>query len=181
MIFSETRLPGAFVIELEKHEDERGFFARTFCEREFARHGLALRYPQCNVSYNRAAHTLRGLHYQVAPHAEAKLVRCTSGAILDVIVDLRAGSPTRLGWLCVELSRATGRSLYVPEGFAHGFLTLVADTEVTYQMSAPFDAGAGRGLRWDDPVLGITWPFRPAVISQRDSSYPDLDPEKIET
>ena len=135
---------------------------------------------QASASYNHRSGTLRGLHYQAEPFAEAKLVRCTSGAIWDVIVDLRRGSLTRLGWFGVELSQATRTALYVPEGFAHGFLTLTEDAEVLYQMSASFEASAGRGLRWDDPVLGIAWPHRPAVISQRDASYPDLDPETVE-
>jgi dTDP-4-dehydrorhamnose 3,5-epimerase len=174
VIFSETELPGAFIVDVELAEDERGGFARTYCEREFAAHGLATRFPQCNVSYNRRAGTLRGLHYQVAPHAEVKLVRCTAGSLLDVIVDLRTGSRTFLKWIAVELRADTRRALYVPEGFAHGFLTLHDGTEVAYQMGSFHEPSAARGIRWNDPALGIGWPRQPAVISARDASYPDL-------
>jgi dTDP-4-dehydrorhamnose 3,5-epimerase len=173
VIFEKTALAGAWIIDVELARDERGGFARTFCEREFAAHGLATRFPQCNVSTNRKAGTLRGMHYQLPPHAEVKLVRCTRGSILDVIVDLRSGSPTRLDWIALELSAATRRALYVPEGFAHGFLTLEDDTEVFYQMGAFHEPGAARGFRWDDPLFAIGWPRRPAVISARDAGYPD--------
>ena len=180
MIFSETPLPGAWIVDVEPAEDERGSFARTYCEREFAKRGLATRFPQCNVSYNRRAGTLRGLHYQAAPHAEVKLVRCTSGAIADVIVDLRRGSPTRLGWFALELNAGTRRALYIPEGFAHGFITLEDGTEVSYQMGEFYDPSAARGIRWDDPAIGIGWPRRPAVISTRDAGYPDIRPDELE-
>jgi dTDP-4-dehydrorhamnose 3,5-epimerase len=173
MIFRTTPLSGARVVELEPHVDPRGLFARSFCEREFAAHGLATRYPQANVSWNRKAHTLRGLHWQAAPHAEAKLVRCTSGAIHDVIVDLRRGSPTCLRWFAIELSAANRKALYVPEGFAHGFLTLTEESEVSYWMSESFAPEASRGLRFDDPLLAIDWPARPSVISERDLAFPD--------
>lgn len=133
---------------------------------------------QCNVSRNRRAHTLRGMHYQLPPHEEAKLVRCTAGAIWDVIVDLRPGSATWLRWTGAELSAENGSALYVPEGFAHGFLTLRDDTEVFYQMSAFYEPGAARGLRWNDPRIGIAWPAEPAVISERDAAYPDFSPEE---
>jgi len=177
--FSETALPGAWLVDVEPAEDERGGFARTYCEREFAARGLITRFPQCNVSYNRRAGTLRGLHYQVPPHAEVKLVRCTAGAIADVIVDLRGGSPTRLKWLAVELSARTRRALYVPEGFAHGFITLEDDTEVFYQIGAFYEPAAARGIRWDDPLFAIGWPRRPAVIAPRDASYPDARPDEL--
>ncbi|HKU39027.1 MAG TPA: dTDP-4-dehydrorhamnose 3,5-epimerase family protein, partial [Polyangiales bacterium] len=151
MIFQATRLPGAQLIELERRGDERGYFARTFCEREFAAHGLPVRFPQCNASFNALAGTLRGMHFNAAPQREAKLVRCTRGAIYDVIVDLREGSPTRFQWLGVELSEDNGSALFIPEGFAHGFLTRADKTEVFYHMSAFYSADVARGVRWDDP------------------------------
>lgn len=175
MMFHTTPLADACVVELDPHVDERGLFARSFCEREFAAQGLATRYPQANISWNREAHTLRGLHWQAAPHAEAKLVRCTGGAIHDVIVDLRRGSPTCLGWFAIELSASNRKALYVPEGFAHGFLTLEDESEVSYWMSESFAPEAARGLRFDDPRLGIAWPVRPRVISERDLGYPDFE------
>ena len=180
MIFTETKLPGAVLVELEPARDERGFFARSYCEREFGDRGLSTHYPQCNVSFNRVRGTLRGMHYQVGPHAEVKLVRCTSGSVFDVIVDLRAGSPTRLKWVGLELSARTRSALYIPEGFAHGFMTLEDDTEVFYQMGASYAPAATRGLRWNDPALGIDWPSDPVVISERDAAYPDLDPDRLE-
>lgn len=173
MIFTELALKGAFLIEPERLEDERGFFARTFCVAEFAAHGLIPTVAQCNVSYNRRRGTLRGLHYQAPPHAEAKLVRCTAGAAFDVIVDLRAGSPTRGRWLGVELSAQNRRMLYIPEGFAHGFQTVADDTELFYQISKAHVPQGERGIRWDDPGLAIEWPA-PAdrIISHRDLSLP---------
>lgn len=175
MIFRTTPLAGACVVELEPHADARGLFARSFCEREFAAHGLATRWPQANLSWNRKAHTLRGLHWQAAPRAEAKLVRCTAGAIHDVIVDLRRGSPTCLRWFAIELSARNRLALYVPEGFAHGFLTLADGSEVSYWMSAPHAPEAARGLRFDDARLAIDWPARPSVISERDLALPGFD------
>lgn len=175
MLFHETKLAGAYVIELERRADERGFFARTFCEREFAVHRLPTRFPQSNLSRNRHAATLRGMHYQAAPHRESKLVRCTTGAIYDVIVDLRPSSPTRLEWVGVELTAESGRALFVPEGFAHGFLTLFDDTDVSYQMGEFYEPDASRGIRWNDPCLNIRWPRQPAVIAERDASYPDFN------
>jgi len=175
MIFRETELPGAFVIEPERIADERGFFARTWCRDEFAAHGLSTDLIQCNVSYNARRGTLRGMHYQVAPHAEVKLVRCTRGAIFDAIVDLRPDSPTFRRWVGVDLSPEDGRMLYIPEGFAHGFQTLRDETEVAYQMSHFHHPESARGLRWDDPAVGIAWP--PAgsrIISGRDLSLPSL-------
>ena len=173
MIFTETRLANAFVIDPEPYADERGLFARTFCAREFAEHGLDTTPVQCNVSLNRRRGTMRGMHWQAAPHEEAKLVRCTHGAIHDVIVDLRPDSATFGGHVGVELTAGNRRMLYVPEGFAHGFLTLEDDTEVFYQMSAFYEPDAARGLRYDDPALGIRWPAEVRVVSERDRSWPD--------
>jgi dTDP-4-dehydrorhamnose 3,5-epimerase len=180
MRFHELPLGAAFIVDLERHEDERGFFARSFCEREFAAHGLPSRFPQSNVSWNRSGGTLRGMHYAAAPHREAKLVRCTSGAIHDVIVDLRPGSPTRFEWTAVELDAENRRALFVPEGFAHGFLTLRDETEVLYQMGEFFVPEAARGFRFDDPRFGIRWPEAPRVISDRDRGYPDFDPDRFD-
>ncbi len=174
MIFHASKLSGAYLIELELHRDDRGFFARSFCAREFAAHGLATRFVQSNVSFNALRGTLRGMHWQVAPHAEAKLVRCTSGSLFDVIVDLRPGSPTYRAWAGFELDARQRRLLYVPEGFAHGFITLEPDTEVFYEMSAEHVPEASRGLRFDDPGIGIEWPMRPSCISDRDAALPLL-------
>ena len=176
MKFKETPLKGAFVIDLELLEDERGFFARSFCADEFAAHGLPSTFPQSNLSRNDESGTLRGMHVNTADHPEAKVVRCVRGAIHDVIVDLRAESPTRHRWLGVDLDDETGRALFVPPGCAHGFVTLRDDTDVWYLMSAPYAPGAGRGLRWDDPFFGIVWPRQPSVIAERDATYPDFDP-----
>ena len=176
MIFTETRLAGAYTIDVEPHEDERGFFARIWDGDEFAAHGLDARVAQASIAYNRAAGTLRGLHFQAAPHAETKLVRCTQGAIWDVIVDIRPGSATFLEWIGVELSAGNRRTLYVPAGFAHGYQTVTEASEVAYQMSTPHVPEAARGLRWDDQRLAIAWP--PAdgrVISDRDRAWPDVD------
>jgi dTDP-4-dehydrorhamnose 3,5-epimerase len=173
--FTETRIGGAFVIELERHEDERGYFARTFCRREFAERGLEGEVEQTSVSYNRVRHTLRGLHYQAAPHQEAKVVRCVAGAIYDVIVDLRPASPTFRQWVGAMLSAEDGNALYIPRDVAHGFLTLAPGATVLYQMSTAHHADAARGLRWNDPALAITWPAVPELISQRDASYPLLE------
>lgn len=175
MIFTESPLPGAYVIDLTPVEDERGFFARTFSPEEFAAHGLVSVMSQCSVSFNPKCGTLRGMHHQAPPHDEQKLVRCTAGAIFDVIVDIRTKSPTRHQWFGMELTASNHRSLYVPQGFAHGFITLTNDTEVFYSISIPHNAGAGQGLRWDDPALGIRWPMQPEVISRRDAEYPLLD------
>jgi dTDP-4-dehydrorhamnose 3,5-epimerase len=173
MRFEETRLAGAYLIDLEPHADERGFFARAFCEREFVAHGLPPRFPQCNISRNERMGTLRGMHFDAAPAPEAKLVRAVTGAIYDVIVDLRATSPTFLAWVAVELSAESGRALFVPGGFAHGFLTLTARTDVFYHMSDFFRPDSARGFRWNDPRFNIRWPAPPAVISPRDAAYPD--------
>jgi dTDP-4-dehydrorhamnose 3,5-epimerase len=174
MIFRETMIEGVWVVEPERYEDERGFFARTWDTREFARHGLNGRLVQCSISYNRRRGTLRGMHYQAAPHEEAKLVRCTSGAVFDVAVDLRTGSASFRRWVGIELSAVNRFAMYVPEGCAHGFLTLTDDSEIAYQISefhAPDDA---RGVRWDDPAIGIDWPVDVLVINERDRSYPDF-------
>ncbi len=175
MIFKETRLKGAFVIDLERHEDDRGFFARTFCQKEFEAHGLNPRLAQCNISFNKKKGTLRGMHYQVAPYAEAKLVRCTRGAIYDVIIDLRHDSPTFKKWVAVELTGESRLMLYIPEEFAHGFQTLEDNSEVFYQMSTPYHPQAARGVRWDDPAFGVEWPLESKVISAKDQSYEDCD------
>jgi dTDP-4-dehydrorhamnose 3,5-epimerase len=174
MIFRETPLRGAYLIELEKREDERGFFARSWCETEFKDHGLNTRIAQCNVSLNWKEGTLRGMHYQIKPFEESKLVRCTRGALHDVIIDIRRGSPTYRKHLGVELTQDNGMMLYVPEGFAHGFLTLKDDTEVFYQISEFYAPDAARGFRWNDPSFDIAWPAEVKVISDRDRSYPDF-------
>jgi dTDP-4-dehydrorhamnose 3,5-epimerase len=174
--FTETRLGGAFVIEPERFDDERGFFARSFSDREFEAHGINPRLVECNISYNRRRHTLRGMHYQAAPHAQAKLVRCTRGAVFDVIVDLRPASPTFRRWLGLELTAENPRQLYVPEGFAHGFQTLRDDTEIFYQMSAQYEPSSGRGVRWDDPAFRIEWPEADErIMAARDREYPDFN------
>jgi dTDP-4-dehydrorhamnose 3,5-epimerase len=174
MIFRPTRLPGAFLVESERLGDERGFFARTWCAREFEEAGLSPRLVQCSVSFNRERGTLRGLHFQAVPHREAKLVRCTMGAIHDVIVDLRADSPAHLEHVAVRLTARNRLALYVPEGCAHGFQTLEEGTEVFYQMTEFYEPSAGRGVRWDDPAFGIEWPMPPTVMSEKDRSYADL-------
>jgi dTDP-4-dehydrorhamnose 3,5-epimerase len=167
-----TPLAGAWLIDLERHEDERGYFARAWCEHEFAAHGIPMRVAQCNVSFNRRRGTLRGMHYQAAPHAEAKIVRCPRGAIYDVILDLRPGSPTFRKWFAAELTAENQRMMFVPEGFAHGLQTLVDDTEVFYLMSEFFHPDAARGVRWDDPAFGIEWPIADPVLSERDRNFP---------
>jgi dTDP-4-dehydrorhamnose 3,5-epimerase len=176
MIFRETALEGAWIIEPERRQDERGFFARTWCRDEFAAHGLTPDFVQCNLSYNRKRGTVRGLHYQVAPHAEAKLVRCTRGAIFDVVVDLRAGSDTYLKWIAAELTADNRKIMFAPEGFGHGFQTLEDETEVFYQMSQSHHPESARGVRWDDPRLAIPWPLSEScIISDRDRSLPFLE------
>jgi dTDP-4-dehydrorhamnose 3,5-epimerase len=174
MLFVETGLPGAFVIEPERLEDARGFFARTFCAREFAARGLDPRLAQCSVSFNKRRGTLRGMHYQVLPHAEAKLVRCTAGSIHDVIVDLRPSSPAFKHHASVVLSAENRRALYVPEGVAHGFQTLEDDTEVFYQISEFHAPEAARCVRWNDPAFGIAWPIADPILSDRDRTAPDF-------
>ncbi|MGC1522618.1 MAG: dTDP-4-dehydrorhamnose 3,5-epimerase [Steroidobacteraceae bacterium] len=175
MIFTESPLAGAYVVEMEPLADERGFFARTYCAEEFAAHGLGLELRQCSVSYNTRSATLRGLHYQAAPREEHKLVRCTAGAVFDVIVDIRDWSPTYRRWFAAELSAGNRRSLYIPPGFAHGFVTLSEQAEVYYMISVAHSPELSRGFRWNDPAFGIEWPVAPAVISARDAAYPLLD------
>ena len=180
MRFVPTRLEGAHVVELERHEDERGFFARTWSSDELAEHGLIAELSQCSISRNSKAGTLRGMHFQIAPHEEVKLVRCTAGAIFDVIVDLRPGSPTHAEWVGVELSADTGTALYIPKGFAHGFQTLDDGAEVFYMISDPYVPDAASGVRWDDPAFGIDWPpTESRVINERDRSWPDYRPGSL--
>jgi dTDP-4-dehydrorhamnose 3,5-epimerase len=176
MIFTETKLPGVYVIEPELRQDERGFFARTWCQNEFALRSLQTPWVQCNISFNKRRGTLRGLHYQAAPDEETKLVRCTMGAIYDVIVDLRADSPTFRHWFAVELTAQNRRMLFIPAGFAHGFQTLTDESEVFYHMSAFYAPDSARGVRWDDPAFGIAWPAANPIMSQRDRGFPDFLP-----
>lgn len=174
MFFTKTRVSGAFLVDIARIEDERGFFARSWCRREFETHGLRPCVAQCNVSHNRLAGTLRGIHFQAHPYQEAKLVRCTKGAIFDVVVDLRKESDTFLQHDGVMLTGDNHAALYVPEGCGHAFLTLEDNTEVFYQMSQFYEPTAGRGLRWNDPALDIPWPQPVRMISERDRTYPDL-------
>ena len=176
MRFAATPLAGAFLVTAEKHEDERGSFARLFCEEEFRQAGLTFAVRQVNVSHNKAAGTLRGMHFQRAPKAEAKLVRCQAGRIYDVIIDLRRESPTYCRWHGAELSRANGCALYVPEGFAHGFLTLEPDSEVLYLMGEFYDPACAAGVRWDDAAFGVKWPGEPRVIAAKDTLWPAFAP-----
>ncbi len=174
MIFTGSKLKGAYIIDVERREDERGFFGRTFCQNEFSAHGLKVNVAQCNISFNKKRGTLRGMHFQIAPRAEAKLVRCTRGKIWDVMIDLRPDSPTRYQWEAVELSAENRRALYIPEGFAHGFQTLEDDSEVFYQMYEFYSPEHASGVRWDDPAFGIIWPLSNPVMSEKDRSYPLL-------
>jgi dTDP-4-dehydrorhamnose 3,5-epimerase len=176
MRFIPLPLQGAFLIDLERNEDERGFFARSYCREEFTAHGLNPEMVQCNISYNTKRGTLRGMHYQRSPFEEAKVVRCTQGTLFDVIVDVRPSSSTFCQWYGAELTAENRLALYVPEGFAHGFLTLTSGTEVLYQISTFYNAGAAAGVRWNDPAFGIVWPGEAAVISKRDDSYADFLP-----
>ena len=194
MIFTETRLKGAYLIDLEPFRDERGLFARSFCEREFDEHGLKAGFVQCNISYNESAGTLRGLHYQAYPYGEARLVHCLRGAVYDVIVDLRRDSPTRFEWVGVILrgfdpdeTNPAGalprlqpdvpvhHMVYIPEGFAHGFQTLSSNTGILYHMSQFYHPEAARGIRWDDPLLRIRWPYQEVIASEKDRSYVFLE------
>jgi dTDP-4-dehydrorhamnose 3,5-epimerase len=177
MIFHKTKLTGVVEIEMELKQDERGFFARSWCQKEFREHELNPRVVQCNVSFNERKGTLRGVHYQAAPDQEAKLVRCTKGSLYDVAVDLRPESATFMQWVGTELTAANRRALYVPEGCAHGFLTLEDQTEVFYQMTEFYHPEAARGVRWNDPAFGITWPGIVEVISDRDRTHPDFEPK----
>jgi len=171
MIFTKTKLKGTYIIDIEPIADERGFFARSWCQQEFEAHGLNPNLVQCNISFNKKKGILRGMHYQVAPHEEAKLVRCTKGAIYDVIIDLRPDSSTFKQWVSVELTAENHKMLYIPEGFAHGFQSLVDNTEVFYQMSAFFHPESARGVRWDDPAFKIEWPENERIISEKDLQH----------
>lgn len=174
MIITPMEIPGPAIVELELRTDDRGFFARTFCREEFSAAGLDPAVEQCNMSFNHKAGTMRGMHWQVAPHKEPKLIRCTRGAIVDVIVDMREDSPTRLAHVAVELTAENRRALYVPAYFAHGYLTLTDDTEVMYQAGGAYAPGSERGLRYDDPALGLDWPVPVTTISAKDASWPLL-------
>ena len=173
MIFTATPVDGVYVVELKKLEDERGFFARSWCREEFRQHGLDANLSQCNVSFNRKKGTLRGMHFQASPHEEAKMMRCTRGRIFDVGVDLRKSSPTFLKWFGIELTPDNGLMLFLPKGCAHGFLTREDNSEIFYQMSDPFVPDAARGVRWNDPLFGIQWPAEELNMSPRDRDYPD--------
>lgn len=174
MEFLKTKLPGVFEIRIEAKPDERGFFARTWCQKEFEAQGLAGKLAQCSMSFNKRKGTLRGMHYQVVPHEETKLIRCTQGAIYDVVVDLRPNSPAFKNWIAAELTSEKRNMIYVPQGCAHGFLTLEDGSEVIYQMSEFQHLESARGVRWDDPAFQIKWPAKAEVISMRDRNYPDF-------
>lgn len=175
MKFTPTKIAGVWIVDMERREDERGWFARTWCAEEFRRHGLNPNLSQCSASFNRRRGTLRGMHWQAAPHEEAKLVRCVRGAMFDVALDVRPGSATFKQWVGVELTPENGRALYVSEGCAHGFQTLTDDTEVFYQIAGEYHPASSRGVRWSDPALSIAWPNSVEVFcSERDASYPSL-------
>jgi dTDP-4-dehydrorhamnose 3,5-epimerase len=174
MIFQEGKVAGTFEIRLDPKADERGFFARSWCQREFDQQGLNSNLVQCNISYNPRKHTMRGMHYQAEPFAEAKVVRCVTGSVFDVVIDLRPESPTFREWMGVTLTAANRYMLYIPEGCAHGFLTLEDQTEVLYQMSEFYQAESARGVRWNDPAFGIQWPAMPELMSERDRTYADF-------
>jgi dTDP-4-dehydrorhamnose 3,5-epimerase len=174
MIFEETKLKGAFIVDIKRLEDERGFFARTYCHKEFSEHGMMFGVLQTNMSTNRVKGTLRGMHYQKNPYQETKFVRCIKGALYDVIVDLRPESPTYKEWIGVELSEDNQRAIFVPKDFAHGFITLIDDTTIFYMASQFYTPGAESGIRWNDPALRIEWPVKPQIISVKDSSWNDF-------
>ena len=175
MIFTKTILKGAFIVEPEKIQDDRGFFARAWCKKEFEDHGLNSSWTQNNISFNLRKYILRGMHYQASPFEEVKLVRCTRGAVFDVIIDLRPDSPTFLKWFGIELNLDNYKMLYVPENFAHGYLTLTDNAEVYYQVSKPYSPDHERGLRWNDPVLGVNWPIGgEPLISDKDKNWPSF-------
>ena len=176
MIFSATALSGVQIVDPEILRDERGHFARTYCAEEFARASIVFSTIQCNTSFNAKRGTLRGLHYQAAPAGEPKLVRCTRGAVFDVAVDLRKDSPSYCGWVGTELSAENGRALFIPDGCAHGFVTLLDASEVFYQMGAAYAPALARGVRWNDPAFAIAWPIQPAIIAPRDAAYADFTP-----
>jgi len=175
MKFTPTKIQGIWIVNLERHQDERGWFARTWCAEEFEQHCLNAKLSQCSESFNRHRGTLRGMHYQAAPHEEAKLVRCVRGAIFDVALDLRSRSPTFKQWVGIELTEENGRAVYIPEGCAHGFQTLKDNTEVFYMMSKPYVPEGSRGVRWDDPMFGLKWPLpKTSFLSPRDAAYPNF-------
>lgn len=178
MKITKTEIEGVDLIDIEKHEDDRGFFARTFCTEELSQTGHEFEINQANLSFNNKAGTLRGMHYQRAPVGDPKIVRCISGRIFDVVIDLREGSPTYCNWTSAELSAQNRKSFIVPKGCAHGFLTLEPDSEVLYLMGAPFVPDLAAGVRWNDPAFSIKWPSRPTIINDRDATYPDFEPEK---
>lgn len=173
MIFTETALKGAFILEVKQLEDERGFFGRIWCKKEMEDHGLNGNVVQANMSYNKKKGTVRGMHFQHSPYAETKLIRCTKGAIYDVIIDLRKDSPTYKQWIGVELTEQNHKMLYVPENFAHGFITLEDDTEVAYQVTQYYTPGAEGGIRWNDPSFNIQWPVPVDLVSDKDKNHPD--------
>ncbi|HEX5483375.1 MAG TPA: dTDP-4-dehydrorhamnose 3,5-epimerase [Terriglobia bacterium] len=175
MIFEETAIPGVFELQIEPHTDDRGFFARSWCQKEFEDHKLNPKLVQCNISFNSRKGTLRGMHYQAPPYEEAKVVRCTKGAIYDVVLDLRPGSRAFKSWVGIALTAEKRNMVYVPEGCAHGFLTLEDETEVCYQMSEFYNPESARGCRWDDPAFGIIWPGSVEVISERDQHYTNFE------
>jgi dTDP-4-dehydrorhamnose 3,5-epimerase len=175
MIFTETKLKGAYIIDVKRLEDERGFFGRSYCKREMDEYGLNTNMVQANVSYNKKKGTLRGMHMQVSPYEETKLVRCTRGAIYDVIIDMREDSDTYKQWIGVELTADSYRMLFVPEGFAHGFITLEDNTDVTYNVTQYYTPGSERGIRWNDPAFNIEWPMEPVTISDKDQAHPDFE------
>lgn len=175
MIFTETKLKGSFIIEIEKHEDERGFFGRSWCVNEMKDHGINMNILQANISLNKRKGTLRGMHYQLAPHQEAKLVRCSKGSIFDVIIDLRKDSHTFKKWIGVELTQENYKMLYIPEDFAHGFITLDDDSEISYLMSEIYVPDAGATIRWNDPLFNIKWPLEPMILSEKDNFQPDFE------
>lgn len=178
MIFQQTKLPGVFEIQLKANSDERGFFARVWCQKEFEEQGLNPKLVQCSVSFSKQKGTLRGMHCQVAPYAETKIVRCTQGSIYDVVLDLRPKSPTFKRWISILLSSQKHNMVYIPEGCAHGFLTLRDETEVFYQMAEFYHPESARGVRWDDPAFQIVWPAKVEVISERDRTYPNFESEQ---
>jgi dTDP-4-dehydrorhamnose 3,5-epimerase len=177
--FEELSIPGVFAIEAEPAVDERGLFARTFDRGVFAERGLELGVAQASVSFNTRRGTLRGLHLQAPPHDEAKLVRCVAGSVYDVVVDLRRGSPTQLRWLSVELSAQRRNAVFIPPGLAHGFITLEDGCELEYLISVTYAPAEAVGVRWDDPAVGVEWPFQPTVMSERDAEFPDLDLARV--
>jgi dTDP-4-dehydrorhamnose 3,5-epimerase len=178
MQVAETSIAGVYLVVPAALVDERGHFARQWDDELFRRHGLTTRFPQCNSSFSAAAGTLRGLHYQAPPHGEAKYLRCIRGRLFDVVVDVRAGSPSFGRWMGTELSAASGQWIYVPEGVAHGFLTLEDNTEVLYPVSTPYEPSSERGIRWNDPAFGIQWPIEPTRMSDKDARWPDFRPEQ---